>query len=374
MRKTVLLNTKAFFALLRAGLWEKDVNLSEYGEIDFQKLYDFAEEQAVFGLVAAGLEHVADIKVPKEFVLQFVGQTLQIEEQNKAMNYFIGVLVEKMRDKGIYTLMVKGQGVAQCYERPLWRSSGDVDFYLSDDNFKKAKAFFRPLVSSFDPDNEYSSHINMSYDPFIVELHANQHCGLASRINRVMDEIHYDLFCGGNVRSCNLGGTQVFLPSVNNDVLIVFTHFLNDFYRGGLGVRQICDWCRLLWTFKEKIDLRLLESRLRKMGLMTEWKAFGCFAVEYLGMPVGAMPFCEVSNKWERKAEKIGNFILEVGNFGHNRDTSYYANHNIVARKAISFGRRCKDLMHHASIFPLDSIIFLIGITCKGIRSFTHGE
>jgi len=374
MKKSNSLNTTAFFALLSAGLWEKDVNFSEFGENNYEILFRLAEEQAVMGLVTAGLEHVKDVKVPKEIVLQFVGQTLQIEEQNKAMNIFIGVLVDNMRKVGIYTLMVKGQGVAQCYERPLWRSSGDVDFYLSDDNFRKAKSFFKPLVSSFDPDNDYSSHINMSYDPWVVEIHANQHCGLASRIDRVMDEIHSDIFFGGNIRSCNLAETQVFLPSVNNDVLIVFTHFLNHFYRGGLGVRQICDWSRLLWTFKEKIDLRLLESRLRKMGLMSEWKAFGCFAIEYLGMPVEAMPFCEVSNKWEKKAKEISDFILEVGNFGHNRDTSYYANHNVVTRKAISFGRRCKDLMHHASIFPLDSFRFLIGITCKGLRSFANGE
>lgn len=367
-------NSKPFFALIKAGLWEKEINLSDYGEINFQRLYDLAKEQAVFGLVAAGFEHVSDIKIPKEILLKFVVQSLQIEQQNIAMNNFIEMLVEKSRKADVYALMVKGQGVAQCYERPLWRSPGDVDFYLSDDNFQKAKAFFRPLVDSFDPDNEYSSHINMRYDSWVVEIHANQHCGLSSRIDRVLDEIHRDLFYGGNVRSCRLGGTQVFLPAVNNDVLIVFTHFLNHFYRGGLGVRQICDWSRLLWKYKDKVDLSLLESRLRKMGLMTEWKAFGCFAVEYLGMPVEAMPFCEVSNKWEKKAKKIGDFILEVGNFGHNRDSSYYANHNLAARKAISFGRRCKDLIHHTSIFPLDSFRFLIGITSKGIRSFANGE
>lgn len=374
MRKTDPLNTKVFFALLRAGLWEKDVNLSEYREIDFQGLYDLAEEQAVVGLVTAGLEHVVDIKVPKEFVLQFVGQTLKIEEQNKALNSFIGVLVDNMRKVGIYTLMVKGQGVAQCYERPLWRSSGDVDFYLSDDNFRKAKSFFKPLVSSFDPDNDYSSHINMSYDPWVVEIHANQHCGLALRIDQLMDEIHSDLFFGGNIRSCNLGRSQVFLPSVNNDVLIVFTHFLNHFYRGGLGVRQICDWCRLIWAFKDSLNQELLKSRLKRAGLMTLWKGFAAFAVNYLGMPAEAMPFYSPEKKWERKASRICSFIIEVGNFGHNRDNSYYAKHSLIIRKVITFGRRCVDLMHHASIFPFDSCRFLFGITFKGILSFIHGE
>lgn len=34
----------------------------------------------------------------------------------------------------------------------------------------------------------------------------------------------------------------------------------------------------------------LLEARLNEMGLVSVWKAFGAFAVEYLGMPGEAMP------------------------------------------------------------------------------------
>lgn len=372
--ETLANSTKAFFALLGAGLWETDLQLLPLGEIDYTEIYRLAEEQSVVGLVAAGMNHVVDIKIPKQDLLQFIGATLQMEDRNKAMNYFIGVIVDKMHKAGIYTLLVKGQGVALCYERPLWRSSGDVDFYLSQEHFTKAKAFFRPLVESFDPDNDYSSHINMSYDPWVVEIHANQHCGLSSRIDKVLDTIHSDLFSGGNIRSCNIGDTQVFLPSPDNDIIIVFTHFLNHFYRGGLGVRQICDWSRLLWTYKDSINLHLLKDRLHSMGLQTEWKAFGAFAVEYLGMPKDAMPFYENSGKWSRKAKKINRFIIEVGNFGHNREAAYNENQPRFVRKALSYSRRIEDLFHHASIFPFDSIRFLFGITFKGLRSFAHGE
>lgn len=128
-------NQQAFFALLRAGLWEKSSRLSGFGSIGYPALQELAEGQSVVGLLAAGMEHVEDIKIPKQDLLQFIGQTLQTEEQNKAMNYFIGIIIDKMRHAGIYTLLVKGQGIAQCYERPLWRSNGDVDLLLSDDNY-----------------------------------------------------------------------------------------------------------------------------------------------------------------------------------------------------------------------------------------------
>mgnify|MGYP007016824113 CR=1 FL=1 len=34
------------------------------------------------------------------------------------------------------------------------------------------------------------------------------------------------------------------------------------------------------------------------MGLMSEWKAFGAYAVEFLGMPVEALPLYSADAKW----------------------------------------------------------------------------
>ena len=62
----------AFFALLRAGLWEEDTCLSSYGEIEFEKVYNLAEEQSVVGLIAAGLEHIQGVNVPQEIALSLL--------------------------------------------------------------------------------------------------------------------------------------------------------------------------------------------------------------------------------------------------------------------------------------------------------------
>lgn len=372
MRKDNIIN--AFFALVRAGLWEKEVKLASLGQLDFSRILSLSEEQSIVGLVAAGMEHVTDVKLPKEDVLQFVGQALQLEQQNMSMNRFISDLVEKMRKVGIYTLLVKGQGIAQCYDRPLWRSCGDVDFFLSDTNYEAAKAFLSPLASSIETEGEYKKHFGMTIDTWVVELHGNLRCGLSSRMDKVIGEIQNDVFFGGDVRSWDNQGMQVFLPGVNCDVLFVFTHFLKHFYCGGLGMRQICDWCRLLWTYRDTIDRNRLENKLNKMGLVSEWKAFGAFAVEWLGMPAEAMPLYSTEKRWKMKAKKICSFVLEVGNFGHNRDVSRYQNKTYFVRKLMSFGRRLGDLCRHARIFPLDSLRFFPSIVINGLKSAANGE
>ena len=365
-------NIQAFFALFRAGLWEyADANLND--KVDWQKVYQLAEEQSVVGLVLAGIE-CSYVKPSQDLLLQWIGEVQILEQQNKAMNKFISDLVDKMRAAGIYSLLVKGQGIAQCYERPLWRLPGDVDLLLSEDNYSKAETFLTPLASHMAKEKQYNKHLAMTISDWEVELHGNLRCGLSAKIDRVLDSIKNDIFYGGSVRSWMNGRSQIFLPAENGDVIYVFTHILQHFYRGGIGLRQICDWCRLLWTFKDSLNHGLLESRIRKMGLMSEWKAFGAFAVDYLGMPSEAMPFYSDSWMWKRKADKICTFILEVGNFGHNRDSSYFNKYPYVVRKVRSLGRRCGDLIRHARIFPMDSFRFLLHIFKNGIQAALRGE
>ena len=363
-------NHKAFFSFVKAGLWEKEVGISEYGDVDFQQVFNFAERQSVVGLVAAGLEHVKDVKVPQSDALVFAGTALQLEQRNKAMNEFVSWLIEKLREKGVYALLVKGQGIAECYERPQWRASGDVDLFLSDDNYEKAKEYLLPLASSIEEEGIAAKHQGMIINGFNVELHGTLSCGLSIKLLDIKKVIFYE----GKVRSWMDGKTQVFLPAADEDVVYVFTHILGHFYKGGIGLRQICDWCRLLWTYKGSLNLGLLESRIRKMGLMSEWKAFGSFAVDYLGMPVDAMPFYSQDKCWKRKANIICSFILKVGNFGHNRDMSFYHNGSYLKQKIKSLGRRSGDLLRHFKLFPFDTIRFAPCILFNGLRSAVRGE
>ena len=88
-----------------------------------------------------------------------------------------------------------------------------------------------------------------------------------------------------------------------------------------MTVRQVCDWCRLLWTYKDSIDSKLLERRIKRAGLKSEWKAFAAFAVDYLEIPVEAIPLYSKDENWSRKAEKIVDFILKGGEWHKFQDT-----------------------------------------------------
>lgn len=367
-------NHQAFMALVSAGLWEKEVSLSSYGEIDLNAIYKLAQEQSVVGLLTAGLEHVTDVKVPQVLALTIAGEVLQLEQRNRAMNEFVARLIEDLRKDDVYTLLVKGQGVAQCYERPLWRACGDVDLLLSDNNYKKAFESLKLLASSVENERSFTKHQALTIDGWKVELHGTLRSGLWKRLEHVVDDVQANVFYGGSVRSWQNGQIQVFLPGVDEDVFFVFSHILQHFFKGGIGLRQICDWCRLLWTYKDSIDSRLLEYRLISAGVSSEWKAFAALAVGKLGMPADAMPLYDEDEKWKRKAEDILDCIIETGNFGHNRDVSYQKNTPIIQRKLISLWRQTKDSLRHAGIFPLDSMKAWWSIFVAGVKDAVRGE
>lgn len=129
------------------------------------------------------------------------------------MNYFFRKSCGEDEAGGNRHSVGERAGGGQFYARPLWRSCGDVDLFFDAENYERVKR---------------------------------------------------DIFENGGVRVWRNDGVDVLLPSLDNDVMIVFTHFLQHFFVGGVGLQQICDWCRLLWTYRDSIDRGLLERRRTK--------------------------------------------------------------------------------------------------------------
>lgn len=368
------INQKAFLTLIREGLWgvgNPDIWIDV--ATDWQEVYRLATEQSVLGLVLAGLEHV-DVKPPKELLLQWIGEVQQIEQRNKTMNGFIANLIDNLRKEDVYFLLVKGQGVAQCYEKPLWRCAGDIDLLLSDENYTKAKSALIPIASEVANEDKAIMHQALVINGFDVELHGKMPFSLSKRVDEGIDKVLEDLFFRGNVRSWDCKGTQVFLPSPDNDVILVFTHFLHHFFIEGVGLRQICDWCRLLYIYRDSLNYELLESRIREMGLMSEWKAFYNLASRYLGMSdygsldsqarmsdhgssAGLMVH---DSRFDKKADRIMELVLESGNFGHNKDLSYRSRYSGITYKIVAAWRRLKDFASLIPVFPLDAPRFYV--------------
>lgn len=360
---------KLTLSLLRAGIWEKDVRLSSSKRLSFDDVYRLADEQSVVGFIAAGLDHVVDIQIPKNVKLSFAGYALLIEQRNLSMNTLLSTLTEKLYYKDVSWILVKGQGIAQCYERPLWRACGDIDMLLDNENYDKAKNVLTPIADKQDEEVINRKHLGLYINDWLVELHGTLKGSYFPKIDACLDKIQEEVCHNNKVRSFAKSNIRVLLPAIDEDLIIVFTHIHQHLTQGGVGLRQICDWCRLLWKSKETIDVPLLERRLREMGLMTEWKVFAALAVDYLGMPVEAMPFYSEKMRWRLKAKLLLSYIIKVGNLGHNKNLKAYSLESVFIRKVTKTTSRICDYLYQFGIFPLDTLRLLFIISRSRLNS-----
>lgn len=361
---TKAFNKEVFLTLVGAGLWEDCETVGgERLAVSWAEVLRLAEEQSVLGLVAAGVEKLTAYSLPLTEKLTLLGKCQLIEQRNEAMNRFIAELIARVNKNGIYALSVKGQGIAQCYVKPLWRSSGDIDLLLDDDNYNKAKEFLSPFSEKTVEEDVGKKHLSIQLRGFTIELHGRMPFALSHRADKVIDEVIADslLMIGGerlSVRVWKNESVDIYLPNADNDVILVFTHYLHHFFIEGVGLKQICDWCRLLWTYRDEIDRGLLEARLGSMGLMSEWKAFASLAVNHLGMPEEAMPFYD--KRYRRRGGMVLSHVLKSGNLGHNNNQKYRSKLSKPLANTVTFFRRIGDFAKFTFIFPIDSPKFFI--------------
>ena len=354
--------------MLGVGLWGKSDakhNLGLDDNVDWEDVYQLAREQTVQGLVLAGLER-SDAKSSQEMLLQWIGEVQLLEQRNDAMNMFVAELIERLRKEYVHCLLVKGQGLIQCYEKPLWRASGDIDLLLNEENYRKAKGILMPIASDVSDEDETTKHQALVIEEFNVELHGAMPFLLSKRADNVIEKTLTNVLSEKGEMIVKLGNVDVPLPNPDNHIIIVFTHFLHHFFIEGVGLRQICDWCRLLYTYRDSLDCELLESRIKAMGLISEWKAFASLAVDTLGMPKEAMPFYD--DGFKRKGEKVLSHILKTGNFGQNKDLSYRVKYNGFVYRMVSFWRRFVDFVQFVPIFPLDAPRFFITYVMSKVK------
>ncbi|MBR5399939.1 MAG: nucleotidyltransferase family protein [Bacteroidales bacterium] len=377
-------NVRAFLALTAAGLlgssrfWKG----LQREEVDWEAVYQIAQEQKLVGLMASAFDGCEDnglgFEIQDVFDRQqskaFAKKVYSIEQFNLKMNKFISLVIGKLESEGLHPVLLKGQGIAQAYRFSLRRNCGDVDLLLSAEDFEAARKILVPKASRVIGDNPKDPHIAMYLSGFILELHGSLQVFISRRQDAMLDDMMERMFSDGDFRVWDNEGTAVNLPSVNLDAVYVFCHILQHLFREGVGLRQVCDLCRLLYFYRDEIDRDLLQSRILEMKLQTEWKAFAALMADWLGMPVECIPMYDAAGKYSRKARRILSYILSSGNMGKNRDVSYKKKYPYLIKKLISMRLIFGKAVRLGRIFPRSVLKVSVKGLTAGVGDLAEGR
>ena len=363
-----------FFALLRPGLWNEVPGRDAFaGGVDWEALYRLSYAQTVVPLVTDGINRLPQEFLPNdrpERLDPFLADMMSTAKRNRVLDNFIPKLFHAL--DGIPVVLVKGQSLAQDYPDPERRQPGDIDLLLLPSSYAAAKAILLPKATKVLEEDAETWHQGMRFNSVEVEIHGSISTLMSRKLDRKLAALLEEQFREGNFPTVSIGGAEIPVPEAGFNAVYIFVHFLQHYWSGGVGLRQLIDWMTFVSVHKREIHPVILEKRLEDLGLLHVWKVFTGFAQEYLGCPPEKLPLAAAPDSG--KNARIWRYIRRCGNFGKNVERTR-GKESYLVRKVHSFWRLVvADRLRHFPIFPKESIRFFLGAFGYGLQRLAKGE
>lgn len=304
-----------YLGLLRSALWGTPATLPQ--DIDGIRIISKMQRtrpMVISALLSAGWQ--CDNPQPLELVRNTVATHVR-------MNRLLASVVTALRNGGVEPVLLKGQGLAQNYLQPMLRESGDIDLYVGREQYERACEIINGAATEQEKSEATVTRMHYGlphYEPrfgkVFIEIHAISSICIDQKANAIYQALA-NKGLSSDLVPMVFDGVTVYTPSDSFNAFYIFFHMQRHFLRGGVGLRQMCDWVRFLHTHTDTIDPSFFESTLDALKLRKVWNLFASIAIEYLGFPPEEMPLYQPCSK--KEAERVLECIFEEGNFGEGR-------------------------------------------------------
>ena len=304
----------AFFYLLKLGLWGRKSDSIQFPNLNKEEwslIYEAAVSQTVEGVVYEGVLMLPnELYPPYEILLRWTAKIDSIERFNKKVRNTLSSLAEGLTNANIQFLLLKGLGLAENYNNPLLRVSGDLDLYFPDiNNYDKANSLLKTKGYKLNKGDHHSTFY--SFNQVEVEHHTkmidvfNPFCQKYIK-NLIVHELQH-------CRKINFNNTFIPIPSYLLSHVQANAHILKHYMGFGIGLRQVCDVARLCYMKEDNFDGNELKLVYTKLGLSKWINVLHNVLVKDLGLETSKLPY-EIENDYN--TEPIIHDILSSGNFG----------------------------------------------------------
>lgn len=380
MESTITVVQKQFLELLRAGLWGgcPDVTLFQ-GEVNWKAIFKISREQAVQVLVADGMEALPEHLAPKkETIYKVAIRRTTNSLAYKVQKSLINRITTLFNEEGIPSILLKGQGVAQNYQKPESRMCGDIDIYVGMDNFHKAcEILRREGAEELIHQDEHEFHIAFDLDDKTIEVHKKSDVIRGRKLNDSLQKwtaSHLDAkLAAGTLPKWNNDGTLINIPDPTYNAFYIIHHAVRHMIGEGIGLRHVCDWMIFLRTHQDQIDTEELKAKLVEYKMATAWGQFGALATKYLGFPEEHLLVPPIDQN-ESKAELLLQHIFSTGNFGQYSKEKRDSKSRYLKRKWHNFRFQMSRLFKLYRILPDYTLNFGCGWLTNAIYRFFRNK
>lgn len=354
---------RGLLTLLRAGLWEREVDdIACFPMSDgaWMELFRLARQQTVTGLVFRGLQALPEELLPTPAVLvRWTACVDAVERRNREMNRVLTELCAGFRERGFDPVLQKGQGVAALYERPLLRECGDIDLFFRDRQTSERAAEWmhrRGALLRRMPDGS----LFYRWQGFEVEHHVrlfDLHNPFLQRdaVRLIREKGCAEMALPGS------DGTTVSVPAPFVNLLLLDLHILKHALGRGIGLRQLCDMARACYRLHGEVDSDEMKACCRRWGLGRWNPMLHTVLVDCLGLPAASLPYGELAPE----PEPLLGIVWRGGNFGHYLPGRGPVGRNLAGRK-LDTVRAFLDNLHFALRYAPKEAFWIVAGLMRG--------
>jgi len=351
-----MLNTKvakAFFTLLRSGLWNKPIDSEDIfplSDSEWAEVFEISTRQTVVGIVFDGIQNLPSEKCPpKEIHIKWLLTTEKISHRNIKMNEIIAQQYAFFSKNGIYPVLLKGQSLAIYYENPLRRISGDIDWWFqSKKDFKKASELL--IKHGIHP--KYTAGYSNIYTWRGIEI--DNHSKLFDIHNPLCFSLLNSLKSSekNNYIKLDICGEKVLTLSPFLQILQVNTHILKHLLSFGIGIRQLCDIAIIYQNYQGEMD-GLYQNKIYKKLKIINWiYSLHDTLIKYIGINENYLPF---ETRKQQKTDWMMRDIYKSGNFGFYNEKYYDIKSNERKNKNRMI---LSNIIKYFPLAPMESVSF----------------
>lgn len=271
--------------------------------LTYEQLKDQALDVLVYGTCPSALNLTPQQEAE---MMVSIGKYMR---QHLRLNHDLATVFTHLKENGLHPVLLKGQGCASYYPNPTLRATGDLDIWIGQENYEKAKEVLKSLGCEMGLESE--KHQDTKFGETTIEVHR-----VAENLIHPFHHHYYSKLTEEQLagETNTIQGLSIPIPPPSFQALQVFMHLWHHFTTSGIGLRQFVDLTFILHRDYQQIDPMMLQKHLQHLGRSDAWAMIGNVLVDILGLPQEEFPL--YSTKYQKKAELIFQMVLQEGNFG----------------------------------------------------------
>lgn len=319
---------------------------------EWDEVLEMASAQGVLPILIQWLNEAAQTSttMEKEQLLQWIGLTIQNEQNYKIRLYVMRELAFLFGKENIDVMFLKGASLAQLYPNPECRVFSDVDYYLYGQSERGIKLLAEHGILNSD---YYHHHTQASFNGVLIENHYD----FVERINHkcdiVLDDALKELAAeeGHSVKADFLGEevNNAYLMTPTMNAIFLMRHMSAHFVSETVPMRMLYDWALFMKKYACEVDWKYVIRLYEKSGMMKFVGIIIAVLKEHLGFECAA---CPVTLGKQVDAERVWESIINPpARDPHDKFTLRY----YLFEARTFFANRWK----HKLVYPGESLVGL---------------